>query len=127
MGAGLKRESGRITTTRKEPWIPERIAALVHRDVLNANGLLASAHYRRPHGVHRRFNSSHMKLDDERSSVVLSEWNEFIWPGPDLQRVPVADDSSVAYGMLSPKLFMQIRDRLVALIQSHEARPVRRI
>ncbi|MGI8568722.1 MAG: hypothetical protein ACR2KT_06450 [Methylocella sp.] len=67
-----------------------------------------------------------LQLDDARSWVVLSEWKEFIWSGPDLRRVPGADDSSVAYGMLPPKLFMQIRDRLVALIQSHEARPVRR-
>ncbi len=67
-----------------------------------------------------------LQLDDARSWVVLSEWNEFIWPGPDLRRVPGADDSAVVYGMLPPKLFMQIRDRLVALIQSHEARPVRR-
>lgn len=27
-----------------------------------------------------------LKLDIERSRVVLSEWNEFVWPGPDLRR-----------------------------------------
>ena len=41
-----------------------------------------------------------LQLDDARSWVVLSEWNEFIWPGPDLRRLPGADESSVAYGML---------------------------
>jgi prevent-host-death family protein len=27
-----------------------------------------------------------LKLDDARSWVVLSEWNEFVWPGPDLRQ-----------------------------------------
>ena len=29
-----------------------------------------------------------LQLDDARSWVVLSEWNEFVWPGPDLRRLP---------------------------------------
>ena len=37
-----------------------------------------------------------LKLDTQRSWIVLSEWNEFIWPGPDLRRAPGAEDSSVA-------------------------------
>ncbi len=59
-----------------------------------------------------------LQLDEERSWVVISEWNEFIWPGPDLRRLPGADNSSVAYGMLPPGLFAAIRDRFVALMQS---------
>jgi len=30
-------------------------------------------------------------LDDARSWVMLSEWNEFVWPGPDLRRLPNAE------------------------------------
>ena len=45
-----------------------------------------------------------LQLDEAQSWVVLSEWNEFIWPGPDLRRLPNADDASVAYGMLPPSL-----------------------
>jgi hypothetical protein len=67
-----------------------------------------------------------LELDDARSWVVLSEWNEFIWPGPDLRRLPGADDSSVAYGMLPPRLFAQIRDRFLALVNSRAAAQVRR-
>jgi len=63
-----------------------------------------------------------LKLDDARSWVVLSEWNEFVWPGPDLRRLPSGDDSSVAYGMLPPRLFATIRDRFLALAQKRVTR-----
>lgn len=59
-----------------------------------------------------------LQLDDAPSWVVLSEWNEFVWPGPDLRRLPNADDASVAYGMLPPALFASIRDRFLALVNS---------
>ncbi len=59
-----------------------------------------------------------LKLDDARSWVVLSEWNEFIWPGPDLRRLPGATDASVAYGMIPPRLFATIRDRFLAIVAS---------
>jgi hypothetical protein len=67
-----------------------------------------------------------LQLDDARSWVVLSEWNEFIWPGPDLRRLPGADDALVTYGMLPPRLFASIRDRFLALVSSHAATQVRR-
>lgn len=67
-----------------------------------------------------------LRLDAERSWVVLSEWNEFIWPGPDLRRVIGRDESSVAYGMLPPSLFAAIRDRFLALVTARGARRVAR-
>jgi len=67
-----------------------------------------------------------LRLDADRSWVVLSEWNEFVWPGPDLRRAPRGDESSVAYGMLPPGLFAIIRDRLLALATSRQARRVPR-
>ena len=72
-----------------------------------------------PAAVKRR-----LQLDDERSWVVLSEWNEFVWPGPDLRRLPNGDDGTVAYGMLPPALFANIRDRFRALAQRRGAKPV---
>jgi hypothetical protein len=68
----------------------------------------------------------HLQLDDARSWVVLSEWNEFVWPGPDLRRLPNAADASVVYGMLPPSLFATIRDRFLAIVQSGQTRRVRR-
>ncbi len=54
-------------------------------------------------------------LDFERSWIVLSEGNEFTWPGPDLRPQPGADLSSVAYGFLPPRLFGEILKRFIAL------------
>ena len=65
-------------------------------------------------------------LDDAPSWVILSEWNDFVWPGPDLRRVPGRDDGSVAYGVLPPALFAVIRDRFAALVRNRGARPVPR-
>jgi len=67
-----------------------------------------------------------LRLDEKQSWVVLSEWNEFMWPGPDLRRSPNADDASVAHGMLPPSLFSTIRDRFVALPRSGATKQVRR-
>lgn len=68
----------------------------------------------------------HLNLDSARSWVVLSEWNEFVWPGPDLRRLPDADDASVAYGILPPGFFVAIRDRFLTLVQAGRTAPVRR-
>ena len=65
-------------------------------------------------------------LGPDRSWVVLSEWNAFVWPGPDLRRAPRGDESSVAYGMLPPGLFAAMRDRFLALITGRDARRVPR-
>ncbi len=65
-------------------------------------------------------------LDDTRSWVVLSEWNEFIWPGPDLRRLPDAPNSSVAYGMIPPGLFATIRERFLAIVNARNVHQVPR-
>lgn len=52
-------------------------------------------------------------LDSEQSWIVISEANDFIWPGPDLRPVRPGDPSSVAYGFLPPRLFRAVRERLV--------------
>ena len=50
-----------------------------------------------------------LKLDDERSWVVLTEANRFIWPGPDLRPSTPGDSASVGYGPLPFALFEEIR------------------
>jgi hypothetical protein len=44
-------------------------------------------------------------LDFDRSWIVISEANEFLWPGPDLRAIPGRDDSTIAYGTLPPRFF----------------------
>ena len=64
-------------------------------------------------------------LDGDRSWIVLAEWNEFVWPGPDLR--PVRNDaSSIAYGMLSRGFFARLRDEFVAAVETGRAKPVPR-
>lgn len=65
-------------------------------------------------------------LDSERSWVVLSEANDFVWPGPDLRPRLAGDLDSVAYGVLPPAFFRLLRDRLVDLWRRKRAAAVRR-
>ena len=51
-------------------------------------------------------------LDGERSWVVVTEANEFVWPGPDLRQIP-GSAGKFAYGYLPPKLFRSIKDAFV--------------
>jgi hypothetical protein len=67
-----------------------------------------------------------LRLDAARSWVVISEWNAFAWPGPDLRRATGSDERSVAYGMLPPNLFAIIRDRFLALVKDRRSYPVHR-
>ena len=65
-------------------------------------------------------------LDDERSWVLLTEANRFIWPGPDLRPTSRGDIASVTYGPLPFALFEQIRQRFIAVIRTRRARLVPR-
>ena len=54
-----------------------------------------------------------LRLDEERSWIVVSEANVFTWPGPDLRFVPGKGPESAAYGFLPPALFKVVRDRFL--------------
>lgn len=53
-----------------------------------------------------------LRLDPERSWIVLTESNRFVWPGPDLRGV---DTDSGYYGALTPGLFAEVKRRFVAI------------
>jgi hypothetical protein len=65
-------------------------------------------------------------LDGERSWVVLTEINVFVWPGPDLWPTGASGEETVLYGYLPASVFRTIRDRLVANIKAGKARHVKR-
>ncbi|MGH6873036.1 MAG: hypothetical protein ACREHE_16190 [Rhizomicrobium sp.] len=52
-----------------------------------------------------------LKLDSDRSWIVITEANVFVWPGPDLRPVTGRDLSSIAYGVLPPRFFAHVRDK----------------
>jgi hypothetical protein len=65
-------------------------------------------------------------LDDDRSWIVLTDANRFIWPGPDLRPVRPGDPSTVAYGYLPRALFHAVRDKFVRALQRRLAGVVSR-
>jgi hypothetical protein len=52
-------------------------------------------------------------LDADRSWVVITEANDFIWPGPDLRPAINGNLSSVVYGVLPPGFMRVLRERLL--------------
>jgi hypothetical protein len=67
-----------------------------------------------------------LRLDRAPSWIVLSEWNEFVWPGPDLRRRPGVGDPSVAYGFLPRGFFATVRDRFITAVEAGRAARVAR-
>lgn len=65
-------------------------------------------------------------LDDERSWVILTEVNTFIWPGPDLRPVTAGSNQQFDYGFLPPGFFRQLRDRFIELVKLKQAKQTRR-
>ena len=56
---------------------------------------------------------AHLGLDGQPSWIVVTETNDFLWPGPDLRPIPGAASSRYDYGMLPPRFFAHIRDRIL--------------
>lgn len=54
----------------------------------------------------------HLGLDEQPSWIILSESNEFVWPGADIRQT---GDGGWAYGFLPPRLFSTVRQRFLAL------------
>jgi hypothetical protein len=69
---------------------------------------------------------SRLGLDGERSWIMITEANEFVWPGPDLRPVPGRDESTVAYGPLPPRFFTHVRDKFVERDQREKSGRVKR-
>ncbi|GAA4186813.1 plasmid maintenance toxin (PemK-like) [Shinella granuli] len=62
-------------------------------------------------------------LDDERSWIVLTESNRFVWPGPDMR--PVDSDTGY-FGPLPPALFAEVKRRFVELARAQRHRATAR-
>ena len=74
-----------------------------------------------PHATKRR-----LGLDDERSWIILTEANRFVWPGPDLRMTQAGDLASVAYGLLPYALFKEVTTKFVEIVQARRAKFVPR-
>lgn len=58
---------------------------------------------------------SRLGLDDDRSWIVLTESNRFVWPGPDIRST---DTDSGYYGAIPPALFEAVKRRFVELAKA---------
>lgn len=65
-------------------------------------------------------------LDDQDSWVVVTELNRFSWPGFDLRSIPNRPAWDCVYGFLPPKLFHQIKTRLMASVRDQRLAVSRR-
>ena len=65
-------------------------------------------------------------IDAARSWVILSEFNEFVWPGFDLALIPGRNPATIAYGYLTPGFFSKLRDRWLDLDATAKSRSVPR-
>lgn len=62
-------------------------------------------------------------LDGERSWIMLSESNRFVWPGPDIRPV---NSGSGYFGPLPPALFAEVKRRFVELARAQRHKAVAR-
>jgi len=67
---------------------------------------------------------AHLGLDDLPSWIIVTETNDFLWPGPDLRPRRRVSPSRFDYGMLPPRFFAYLRDRL---LQAHRHRTLSRV
>jgi hypothetical protein len=52
-------------------------------------------------------------LDDRRTWVIVTEVNQFIWPGPDLRPISRHRSNRFDYGVLPPSLFERIKETVL--------------
>jgi hypothetical protein len=67
-----------------------------------------------------------LRLDSQRSWIVISEANEFIWPGPDLRPVPGRDVSTIDYGALPQRFFAFLVEKYLERYQRGKTARVKR-
>ncbi len=69
---------------------------------------------------------AHLGLDHQPSWIIISEVNDFLWPGPDLRHIPGSGQLRFDYGVLPPGFFRKVRDALLALLAARRVATVPR-
>ncbi|MBW4093149.1 MAG: type II toxin-antitoxin system PemK/MazF family toxin [Proteobacteria bacterium] len=67
---------------------------------------------------------AHLGLDEMPSWIVVTETNDFLWPGPNLVPLPRTRPSRFDYGMLPPRFFAHVRDKI---LKAHLQRKLNRV
>ena len=66
----------------------------------------------------------HLGLDDERSWVVVTEFNRFVWPGVDLQPRPGVTPRRYDYGVIPGKFMARVIEVFDAARRARRVAPV---
>jgi hypothetical protein len=61
--------------------------------------------------LHLFFRGNEPTVDDNPSWIVISELNDFVWPGPDLRPIPGKTDC-FDYGVLPPAFFRKLQEAI---------------
>jgi mRNA-degrading endonuclease toxin of MazEF toxin-antitoxin module len=61
-----------------------------------------------------------LKLDDDRSWIVVTDANRFIWPGPDLRFARPGDPSSGVYGLLPAHVYNEMRNKFIDAVKAQK-------
>lgn len=105
-----------ILTIEKESGLEVAVLGITHTPPLKADQALEI-----PQVAKRR-----LGLDAERSWIVTTETNVFLWPGPDLRPRNADDQESIAFGMLPADVMLELRRRFRERAVSRQIRLVRR-
>ena len=65
-------------------------------------------------------------LDEDRAWIVLTEINQFRWPGPDLYPVAGTDPPEITFGFLPPNLYRTMRTRIAEIVRDGNFTSVKR-
>jgi hypothetical protein len=69
---------------------------------------------------------AHLGLDELPSWIIITETNDFIWPGPDLRPRRGVKPTRFDYGMLPPRFFAHVRERILRMHLQRRLHPVHR-
>jgi hypothetical protein len=67
---------------------------------------------------------AHLGLDDQPPWIMVTETNDFLWPGPDLRPISGTKPNRFDYGMLPPRFFDHLRDKI---LKAHLQRKLARV
>lgn len=107
-----------VATSMHEDQLVVTVCPITHRPPENDVGALVL-----PLAVKKR-----LGLDNEQSWIITHELNAFVWPGVDLEAIPGPRSASrsFAYGLLPERLYLQIRDQVIAHQRAGRLRVVKR-
>jgi hypothetical protein len=55
----------------------------------------------------------YLGLDDQRSWIMVTETNDFLWPGPDLRPISGGKAARFHYGALPARFFTHLRQKII--------------